>query len=95
MAGTQPLLSGFGQQAGKAFSFGDLFGSKGFEGLMGGLGKGVDIGGNIFSAFQNQDFLKSQKKIQNEQLGMTREAFDRNKAREDSIANLDFTSSGA
>lgn len=50
MAGTS-LLSGFGQQTGKGFNFGNLFGSQGFEGLLKGLGKGAEIGGGIFSAF--------------------------------------------
>ena len=86
----------WGQGAkGTPFNFGELFGSKGFEGLLKGAGKATEIGGGIFSAFQNADLLKNQQRIQNEQLGMTREAFERNKAREDSIANLDFTSSGA
>ena len=93
MAGTS-LLSGFGQTAGKGFDFGNLFGSQGFEGLMKGLGKGTEIGGGIFSAFQNADLMKNQMGIQKDQLAMTREAFDRNKAREDAVANLDFTSTG-
>ncbi|MCH9712832.1 MAG: hypothetical protein K0U20_09435 [Proteobacteria bacterium] len=85
-------LTGFGQTEGSPFNFGNFFGSQGFEGLTKSLGTGVGIGTNLFSAFSNQDFMNKQLGIQKDQLGMTREAFERNKKREDDTANLDFTS---
>ena len=82
----------FGQKAGSPFDFGKLFGSSGFGGLMKGVGAGGKLGLDIFNALGNRDFMKDQIGIQKDELGMKRDAFNRNKAREDLIANLDFTS---
>ena len=84
--------SGFGHTAGSPFDFGKMFGSQGFSGLTNAVGAGTNLGLGIFNALNTKDFMKDQSKIQAKELAMKEQAFNRNNAREDLIANLDFTS---
>jgi hypothetical protein len=90
--------------ANNTFDFGNmlstLFSSKGIgsDAFATGAKAFGDLGGfgaNIWNMLNTKDFMKGQEDIQRRQLGMQEDVFGRNKAKEDALASLDFTSTGA